>query len=203
MSQVLRVAEAFAEDQPRVRRHAIVDKFEGNQQIVRTDLLADALDDVCVDLGVLAHRILVQRVLRAWAAISPIIGIRIGVTLGVGILDVLPDADSCLSAEFLEIFVELVLSFLQLSASAFVREDKDVFDHVDSSHNVHRHLKVVRLQVVQRNLDLVPFHDPSSDVSKLRVLPRIVREAFLGAFRKFLVDLLAIEDDFIGLFLAL
>ena len=66
------------------------------------------------------------------------------VALGsVGIFNVLPDGDPCPIAQFLEVFYILILSLLQLSRRAFVREDEKVFDHVNATKYVRRHLKII------------------------------------------------------------
>lgn len=72
--QVLAVTEPLAQDLPRVWRHAVVDQLERREQRVGLDLLANPLDNMLADLGVLTHCIFVKGILLGWTAlICPII----------------------------------------------------------------------------------------------------------------------------------
>ena len=120
VSQYLAVAEPLAQDLPGVRRHAVVNQLECRQQRVGLDLLADTLDNMLADFGVLTHCVLVEGILLVWTAlIVPIIGI-FSVALCVGVFDVLPDRNTRLATEFLEVFVELVSELLKLAPAALV-----------------------------------------------------------------------------------
>ena len=55
-------------------RHAVVDQLERREQRVGLDLLANPLDNMLADLGVLTHCIFVKGILLGWTAlICPII----------------------------------------------------------------------------------------------------------------------------------
>ena len=118
MPQVFGLAQAHTQDLPRMWAQSVVNKLKSLQHHAARDLLSESRDDLGVNLRILRDNVLVI----VWFVHGPISIISVGVRLafGVWVLYVLPDTDSCMTAQLLEVFSELICRFLQLSARALV-----------------------------------------------------------------------------------